>query len=134
MTPNRAASRTVRAACAAASNALLGTQPVLRQSPPMRPRSISATRAPSCAAPAATDSPAAPAPMTARSKSMGGVDPAGIGSIAAPVCAFATAFSTQSSKRGAQSETPGRRLADKRRRLLPGERQTVMPTKVGIDA
>ena len=36
-----------------------GTQPVLRQSPPMRSRSISATFRPSCAATAVTDSPAA---------------------------------------------------------------------------
>ena len=74
--PARAgARRTVRrrrAACAAwdaASSALLGTQPKLRQSPPMRSRSISATRRPSCAATAVTDRPAAPAPITARSNS-----------------------------------------------------------------
>ncbi len=44
--PNRPAARAFMAACAAASSALLGTHPALRQSPPMRPRSISATRRP----------------------------------------------------------------------------------------
>ena len=43
-----------------------GTQPTLRQSPPSRCRSMSATRAPSPAAPAAVTSPAVPAPMTTR--------------------------------------------------------------------
>ena len=63
------APRAAWAACAAASSALLGTQPKFRQSPPIRSRSISATRRPSCAATAVTDRPAAPAPITARSKS-----------------------------------------------------------------
>ena len=44
--PQRAACRTVWAARAEAMSALLGTQPVLRQSPPMRWRSTSATRPP----------------------------------------------------------------------------------------
>ncbi len=57
------------AAWTAASSALLGTQPKFRQSPPIRSRSISATRRPSWAATAVTDRPAAPAPITARSKS-----------------------------------------------------------------
>src|SRR5215831_5038264 len=70
--PNRPASLAPAAACAAASSALLGTQPKFRQSPPMRSRSIRATLNPSCAAAAVTESPAAPAPMTARSKS--GID------------------------------------------------------------
>ena len=51
----------------AASSALLGIQPKFRQSPPMTPRSISTTSAPSCAAPAATASPPAPAPITHKS-------------------------------------------------------------------
>ena len=55
--PNRAAARAAWAACEAASRALLGTQPKLRQSPPIRSRSISATRRPSCAATAVTERP-----------------------------------------------------------------------------
>ena len=43
-----------------------GTQPTLRQSPPRRCRSMSATRAPRPAAPAAVTSPAVPPPMTTR--------------------------------------------------------------------
>ena len=46
-----------------ASNALLGTQPVHRHSPPIRCFSISATRAPRPAAPAAVTRPAAPPPI-----------------------------------------------------------------------
>src|SRR5579863_9314477 len=68
-TPKRPAPRAAAAACDAASSALLGTQPKLRQSPPIRSRSISTTRRPSCAATAVTDRPAAPAPTTAKSKS-----------------------------------------------------------------
>src|SRR5690606_20965741 len=41
-----------------------GTQPVLRQSPPISPFSTSTVRAPSMAAPAATERPPAPAPIT----------------------------------------------------------------------
>ncbi len=43
-----------------------GTQPVTRQSPPMKWRSTRATRAPRPAAPAAATSPAVPAPTTTR--------------------------------------------------------------------
>ena len=46
-------------------SALLGTQPKLRQSPPIKLRSISATRPPSPAVPAAVTRPAVPAPITA---------------------------------------------------------------------
>ena len=49
---------------AAASSALEGTHPVLRQSPPIRPRSTSTTSTPKAAAAAATDKPPEPAPMT----------------------------------------------------------------------
>ena len=41
-----------------------GTQPTFRQSPPIRWRSIRATRAPSPAAPLADTRPAVPAPIT----------------------------------------------------------------------
>jgi hypothetical protein len=47
-------------------SALDGTHPTFRQSPPIRSRSISATRAPSVAAPTALTRPAVPAPMTTR--------------------------------------------------------------------
>ena len=43
-----------------------GTQPTFRQSPPIRWRSISATLAPSPAAPLADTRPAVPAPITTR--------------------------------------------------------------------
>ena len=59
--------RAAWAAAAAAIRLLDGTQPTFRQSPPMAPRSISTTDAPSCTAPAATLRPAEPAPMTQRS-------------------------------------------------------------------
>lgn len=52
------------AAAAAANSALDGTQPWFRQSPPIAAASTSTTRAPICAAPAATERPPAPAPMT----------------------------------------------------------------------
>src|SRR6476660_9973237 len=45
-------------------SALLGTQPKFKQSPPILLRSISATRPPSPAVPAAVTKPAVPAPMT----------------------------------------------------------------------
>lgn len=54
----------VAAAAAARRRALEGTQPVFRQSPPISPPSISTTRAPICTAPAATDNPPEPAPIT----------------------------------------------------------------------
>src|SRR6185312_17473488 len=60
--PKAAPRRRLSAMAAAASSAFDGTQPALRQSPPMAPRSISTTSRPSCAAPAATTSPAEPAP------------------------------------------------------------------------
>ena len=65
-TPNCAALRTVAATRAAPMTPLEGTQPTLRQSPPISSRSINATRAPSPAAPAAVTKPAVPAPMTTR--------------------------------------------------------------------
>ena len=58
------------AALAAASSAFDGTQPLFRQSPPMRSASNSTTRAPICAAPAATLSPPDPPPMMQISVSM----------------------------------------------------------------
>src|SRR5690606_6110484 len=48
----------------AAISALDGTQPWLRQSPPMRPFSTSTTETPNAAAAAATERPPEPAPMT----------------------------------------------------------------------
>ena len=65
-TPKRGASRTAAHARAERISAFDGTQPTLRQSPPIRWRSTSATRAPSPAAPAAVTSPAVPAPITTR--------------------------------------------------------------------
>src|SRR5919199_6674737 len=67
--PYWAAWRISQATFAALISALLGTQPVYRQSPPGRYASISATFAPSWAANGAADSPAEPAPMTIRSYS-----------------------------------------------------------------
>ena len=49
---------------AAASSAFDGTQPVLRQSPPILWRSISTTDTPKAAAAAATDRPPEPPPIT----------------------------------------------------------------------
>jgi hypothetical protein len=65
-TPNSPASRTAATARAARMMALDGTQPTLRQSPPMKCFSMSATFAPSPAAPMAVTNPAVPAPMTTR--------------------------------------------------------------------
>src|SRR5450759_6023261 len=48
--PNGALTRMACAVLAAASIALDGTHPVFRHSPPISPRSIRTTRAPSCAA------------------------------------------------------------------------------------
>jgi hypothetical protein len=62
--PQREAWAIVWAARAEAMRALLGTQPVFRQSPPMRCFSMSATRPPRPAVPAAVTRPAVPAPMT----------------------------------------------------------------------
>ena len=67
LTPNGPLVRNASARLPAAIIAFDGTQPVLRHSPPIRPFSISTTGTPSAAAAAATDSPAAPAPMTQRS-------------------------------------------------------------------
>jgi hypothetical protein len=63
-TPNRPALRAASAACAAARSAFDGTQPKLRQSPPISVRSINTVLAPNCDAPAATVRPPEPAPMT----------------------------------------------------------------------
>ena len=49
---------------AAASSAFDGTQPVLRQSPPILCLSISTAGTPKAAAAAATDKPPEPAPIT----------------------------------------------------------------------
>src|ERR1017187_4912443 len=68
-TPNRDAVRTSWAIFAALRSALLGTQPVQVQSPPIRFFSTSATLAPSCAANPAAVRPPEPAPMITRSKS-----------------------------------------------------------------
>src|ERR1700742_3102526 len=62
--PNARECRIMWARLAAASNAFDGTQPVLRHSPPMTPRSINTVGTPKAAAAAATDRPAAPPPMT----------------------------------------------------------------------
>ena len=64
ITPNGAARRGASARRAAASSAFDGTQPVLRQSPPILPFSTSTTGTPNAAAAAATDNPPDPAPMT----------------------------------------------------------------------
>ncbi len=66
--PNEAASRTMRWTRPAVTSAFLGMQPRLMQRPPSGPRSARATRAPSSAAVLAAVIPAAPAPMTTRSK------------------------------------------------------------------
>src|SRR6187397_643937 len=55
------------AVLAAARRAFDGTHPVFKHSPPIRPRSTRITLSPSSAAPAETDRPAAPAPITQRS-------------------------------------------------------------------
>ena len=68
--PSAPAWRWATAALALASRALDGTQPVFRQSPPIVPGSISTVRAPSSAAPAATERPAEPAPRMQMSVSM----------------------------------------------------------------
>jgi hypothetical protein len=65
--PTRAAARTSRTARADRSSAFEGTQPTFRQSPPSLSRSMSATRAPSPAAPKAETSPAVPPPIAMRS-------------------------------------------------------------------
>jgi len=65
-TPKPPLLRTSWRARAARITPLEGTQPTLRQSPPMRCRSIRATFAPRPAAPAAQTRPAVPAPITTR--------------------------------------------------------------------
>src|ERR1022692_833817 len=64
VTPNGAALRMICARLAAASKAFDGTQPVLRQSPPILCRSTSTTGTPKAAAAAATDKPPEPPPIT----------------------------------------------------------------------
>ena len=64
--PSACSSRACCAAWATLSRALLGTQPLFRQSPPKRCFSTSATRAPKPAAPRAAIKPAGPPPMTTR--------------------------------------------------------------------
>ncbi|MNC89774.1 hypothetical protein D3C83_57600 [compost metagenome] len=66
-TPTAGAERISPTTRAERSSAFDGTHPVLRQSPPSRCRSTSATRAPRPAAPAAQTRPAVPPPMTTRS-------------------------------------------------------------------
>lgn len=71
--PKRLEVRTSWARHAALMNALLGTQPVHRQSPPgSGSRSINATRAPSAAATRAPVSPALPPPTMAMSYTAAG--------------------------------------------------------------
>src|SRR5260370_19801773 len=72
--PNREAVRTSCATFAALRSALLGTQPVQVQSPPIRFFSTSATLAPSFAAKPAAVKPPEPAPMITRSKSCAAMD------------------------------------------------------------
>src|SRR5262245_53051185 len=63
-TPKTAASAMARARLPAAISDLEGTQPVLRHSPPILPRSMSTTGTPNAAAAAATERPPEPAPIT----------------------------------------------------------------------
>ena len=63
-TPKPAASRARRSRSVAATRALVGMQPRLRQVPPIARDSTSATRAPSCAARRAATYPAGPPPRT----------------------------------------------------------------------
>jgi len=63
-TPKAGACAMARACFPAAISDFEGTQPKLRQSPPMRPFSTSTTGTPNAAAAAATDRPPEPAPMT----------------------------------------------------------------------
>src|SRR5712692_7925875 len=72
--PNREAVRTSCATFAALRSALLGTQPVQVQSPPILFFSTRATLAPSCAAKPAAVKPPEPAPMITRSKSCVAMD------------------------------------------------------------
>src|SRR5215469_7177692 len=72
--PNLEAVRIPWATFAALSRALLGTQPVQVQSPPMRFFSTKATLAPSCAAKPAAVKPPEPAPMITRSNSRSAID------------------------------------------------------------
>jgi hypothetical protein len=65
--PYASAWRIVCAAFAEASSALDGTQPVHRQSPPTRSRSMHATLTPSFGANSAATIPADPIPTTMRS-------------------------------------------------------------------
>ena len=67
--PKRSLSRIPFASRAELINAFDGTQPVQRQSPPSRSRSISAARAPRPATPAAVTSPAVPPPIATTSNS-----------------------------------------------------------------
>ena len=67
-TPRRPAVRAPAAACPAARRDLDGTHPVHRQSPPVRSRSTSSTRAPRPAAVLAPTRPAVPPPSTSRSQ------------------------------------------------------------------
>src|SRR5215469_4134823 len=72
--PNREAVRTSCATFAALRSALLGTQPVQVQSPPIRFFSIRTTLAPSCAAKPAAVKPPDPAPTITKSNSRAGID------------------------------------------------------------
>ena len=65
-TPNRDASSASIRAREARISAFEGTHPTLRQSPPIKLRSMRATRAPRPAAIAAVTKPAVPAPITTR--------------------------------------------------------------------
>src|SRR6516162_7745925 len=72
--PNLEAVRISCATFAALRSALLGTQPVQVQSPPIRPFSTRATLAPSCAAKPAAVKPPDPAPTITKSNSRAGID------------------------------------------------------------
>src|SRR5215472_11140222 len=72
--PNLEAVRISCATFAALSSALLGTQPVQVQSPPIRSFSTRATFAPSCAAKPAAVKPPEPAPTITKSNSRSGID------------------------------------------------------------
>src|SRR6516165_7185763 len=74
LTPNLEAVRISCATFAALSSALLGTQPVQVQSPPIRFVSTRATFAPSCAAIPAAVKPPEPAPTITKSNSRAGID------------------------------------------------------------
>ncbi len=107
VTPSRPALRAVAAAAAAASSALEGTHPVQRQSPPVRSRSTSITRAPRLDAVLAATMPAVPPPRTSRSHRAGSL----------------TCVARRSGRRARRASgrpRPGRRAAGRTTATVPG--------------